>query len=360
MSYLKKELLFERVAIRNFRVFSKFEPVEFSRINIIGGLNGIGKSTFLEVLFYLVDAADPSSIFKPFGWREIGLSNDGQFDLFFKDKSKEAKIEFDGRSGSHQLRLLLKDLPPDVASKMVSGLQQHGKLPTTFETPRQGLRSEIELGSRKIFGSYLATSGNAVFGSIDDGSTYSAPYSIIKSARVGASRKELADRYTQIILSNREKSVIEPLQHIKPDLEGFRILHDVEGPYLVALTKYDGMVLLNLLGDGFRNLFDAILSINTVRNGAVFLDEVDNTLHYSVVEAAWKAIAQAASEQSVQVFATSHSREAIVRACQGVVDAGLEKDFRYLRLEAIDGVHSMESYTANELRSAEEYNFEFR
>lgn len=43
----------------------------------------------------------------------------------------------------------------------------------------------------------------------------------------------------------------------------------------------------------------------------VLIDEVDNGLHYSALRILWKGILQAAREYDVQVFATTHSAEAL-------------------------------------------------
>ena len=70
-----------------------------------------------------------------------------------------------------------------------------------------------------------------------------------------------------------------------------------------------------------------ISAIATNTGGIVLVDEIDNGLHYSALRILWKGILQAAREYDVQVFATTHSAEAL-RHLTWVLDEEENASFR--------------------------------
>lgn len=60
-----------------------------------------------------------------------------------------------------------------------------------------------------------------------------------------------------------------------------------------------------------NRLFGIILSLVNARGGLLLIDEFESGLHYSVLCDAWKMILELAVALDVQVFATSHSWDAI-------------------------------------------------
>ena len=47
--------------------------------------------------------------------------------------------------------------------------------------------------------------------------------------------------------------------------------------------------------------------------GLIFIDEIENGIHYSVQKDVWNAIGKLARDLDIQVFATTHSLEMIAR-----------------------------------------------
>jgi AAA15 family ATPase/GTPase len=46
-------------------------------------------------------------------------------------------------------------------------------------------------------------------------------------------------------------------------------------------------------------------------NGYLFIDELDNGIHYTMLDELWTIILKISKELNVQVFATTHSKECI-------------------------------------------------
>lgn len=66
-----------------------------------------------------------------------------------------------------------------------------------------------------------------------------------------------------------------------------------------------------MLGDGIRKLLAIITSLYGCKNGIIFIDEIDNGMHFSSLSSLWKAIIKTARLLNVQVFATTHNIESL-------------------------------------------------
>jgi AAA15 family ATPase/GTPase len=67
------------------------------------------------------------------------------------------------------------------------------------------------------------------------------------------------------------------------------------------------------------------------KNGIVFIDEVENGVHYSVLSKLWEATAEFAERFNTQVFATTHSLECIRAAYETFAER--QYAFRLFRLQ---------------------------
>ena len=115
------------------------------------------------------------------------------------------------------------------------------------------------------------------------------------------------------------------------------------------------------MGEGFNRLANLTLSIANSENGVVLIDEIENGLHYSVHVDVWKAIANAAREFKVQVFATTHSLEMIRAAHQAFKDDE-PYDFRLHRLYRSQKTNQIDVATFKEdnIETAIDMNLELR
>ena len=65
------------------------------------------------------------------------------------------------------------------------------------------------------------------------------------------------------------------------------------------------------LGQGIKTFIYNISSLLIEKNNVLFLDEMDNGIHYSHFDKLWEIILKVSKQQNVQVFATTHSKECI-------------------------------------------------
>ena len=137
---------------------------------------------------------------------------------------------------------------------------------------------------------------------------YVAPGAADRTAALGP----LWDR---IALSDLENDVIEALKLIDDGISAVSMVGG-EGTRssrtaIVRSSRLARPVPLKSFGDGLNRLFGIVLSLVNAKDGLLLIDEFENGLHHSVQEDTWKMIFRLASKLNVQVFATTHSMDAV-------------------------------------------------
>jgi hypothetical protein len=106
------------------------------------------------------------------------------------------------------------------------------------------------------------------------------------------------------------------------------------GTSRIALLKVEGQgrIPLRSMGDGLRRMFHIGLAMATASKGILLIDEFENGLHWRVQQELWVALAKAAKEFEVQIFATTHSRDCIGGFVSASEELGI-RDAKLYRLE---------------------------
>ncbi len=118
------------------------------------------------------------------------------------------------------------------------------------------------------------------------------------------------------------------------------------------------MIPLAFMGEGMVNLL-ALMSAMLVSPGGIFLvDEIENGFHYSVLPDVWRVLGESARRANVQIFATTHSFECIRAAHEAFSQSSY--DFRYHRLDRVNGDTLVKMYDRETLEAAVGAGFEMR
>lgn len=131
----------------------------------------------------------------------------------------------------------------------------------------------------------------------------------------------LAQLWDQIVFSPHEDSVKTALRIIEENVEEIafvqskpddpRRVRRSERTAKVKLRSLKIGIPLNSMGDGMLRVLQLALTIFPAKNGMLLIDEFENGLHWTAQEKIWKLIFQLATELNIQVFATSHSNDAL-------------------------------------------------
>ena len=123
--------------------------------------------------------------------------------------------------------------------------------------------------------------------------------------------------FSKFVLTPRHETIRQALRIVEPNVEDLvpiadyrtRFRRDAPGGVVLRLRGVEDRVPIGSMGDGMWHMLGLALSIANADGGVLLIDEIDTGLHYSVMQGMWRMLSKAATARSVQVFATTHSRD---------------------------------------------------
>jgi len=334
-------------AIRNFRCFRHLTLDDFGRVNLIAGSNNAGKTALLEAI-HLHCLPD-----KPHRWVQIHKLRGIEHPL----RATEALASwlfFQGRS----------DSPIEARSRDAAGIERstefhlvdpttsREKFPSVEESIAKSFRADIAgsevprliLRFRSGGKEWHSATLPHEFGHASVNAPVQAKIPTVFLGSPTPDRERDVRHFAKLESAKRLGEIMPSLQIIEPKLQrlslvpfagGTEIHGDVEG--------MSRLVPVPLIGEGMRRLLSMVLAIANVPGGIVLIDEIENGLHYSVLPNVWKALADAARRNDVQVFPATHSWECL-RAAHEAFCQEEPYGFRYYRLDREDGEATCVAY----------------
>jgi AAA15 family ATPase/GTPase len=332
--------MIKNIKINNYKCFKNFEIKAFKRINILVGNNNSGKTSLLEALALL----DPKTfeqknklifmfchvefnrrvynIGKPinnysifFNKRNIEKSIfiEADFNSLKKDSKNDFTVKFEnkiineiidfpkGRPDSNSIKLLQYELQYNPAfCKSI--------LATYKFSNKENL---LKLGVSSI-GTYNDN--------VEDFDDFDVIFKKIND------EVDVVKNWTQIINKNGvkiEEKFVKLLQNFDGDIEAIRANQDELDFYKKNPEdkKSPFVVPLSSMGEGFKRFFDIIVTLELMNNNKpqiLCIDEIDNGLYYDKQDLFWEQISKLCEEKNIQLFATTHSYEAL----QSILECG--------------------------------------
>jgi len=360
--------MYKEFTIRNFRCFSELTIKNLERVNLIAGMNNVGKTALLEALFLHCGAYNPELALRINGFRgleafKIDLAPwaEAPWDSLFINFDNSKVVELigtDEEGGQRQLHLRVISEPEELAQITASGQRISSKIEPI--SPSSEIARVLELsfseGERK--GKYYLIFDRQ--GMRIEPIPPPPPFpGIFLAARVRVPVYDDAQRFSNLAIAKRQNEILEALRVIEPRLRDLEVIVTSGGPVIHGDIGFEKLIPLPLLGEGMARLASLVLAIGNAPNGVVLVDEIENGLHYSVLPEVWKVIGEAARKFNVQVFATTHSLECIAAAHNAFCESGVY-DFRLYRLDRVDETIRVACYDRETLEAAIEIGLEVR
>jgi len=263
----------KNIEIKNFKCFEDFKAEGFGRVNLIGGKNNVGKTAFMEAVYVNVHSENT----KQFTYSTYCLKMVRekinilmQPNINYKDKFMEQSNQIFTESNIHKTFFEIKEI--DSVKKYSFNLNNKEILVNFKE-----FSFDIEIVPNIIF--------------IDN---------------FGLSTDEIINNYSAIQKRDEEFYLNNLLEKLDSRIKAFKIIY--EKPQCKVNDKY---LEVTEFGDGVRHLISIVTSLYKAENGYLFIDEIDNGVHYTMLDELWKVILEVSKKLNVQVFATTHSKECI-------------------------------------------------
>lgn len=369
--------MIKKVYIRNFKGLTELSVDNISRITIFGGKNNVGKSTLLEALFMFLDRFNANMTIRQLNWRgvrEISLTPNDIFYPIFNDFNINNTIEIDITNDhdiTETIHIKLKNqssesfIKPNIKNSIVGAINTNQEpLPTTTLEINYKRSND---NNRQIINLFLNKNGMGINSLNGNKTNISAAFLPAKS-HVNPSQNAI--EYSNLDIDDRSESIVDFLNIIEPRLKSLSVITSHSGHSMIygdiGLSK---KLPISYMGDGMSRLLSIILSIASNENGIVFIDEIENGIHYSVMPKIWEALMKASRQFNCQIITTTHSYECIQAAILGLADNnkddnrdGNKDDFSYFRLEKNKKKNSISAkyYDYDVLNSALENGWEVR
>ena len=325
------------LSIERFRSLQQLKVEGLGRVNLVTGRNNTGKSSILEALRILASDASPSVLSRILRYREedIGESDDAVrpvdteslaqlgslFTGFPQISETRAPIVLAANGGKASMQLTIslgwfsEQREPDGSRRLVP---QQPQLPLESLSPETELMPALVMDSgaakRILSLDYLKRFSR---GRIYRGDLPEEPRMpcIFVSPYGGERTANLGPLWDKIALSDREKDVVEALKIIAPDIKAVSMVGgEGQRQLRTAIVRSSGFlrpIPLRSFGDGLNRLFGIVLSLVNAKDGFLLIDEFENGMHHTVQLDVWRGIFRLSKLLNVQVFATSHSWDAV-------------------------------------------------
>ncbi len=316
--------MYHSFSIKNFRCFDDLTLDGLGRINLIGGKNNIGKSALLEALWVHSGPTDPERLLRLDTVRGLGPTNaENSIDNLFFSFDSGAIIDLCalGDWGVAPRQLEISALENPLARHTLDSVDaERSDVQNTTPKKQIVMNCYDEVGdnctSRGWFIENPNTPGSWTIASQREHSQPSLPKSAFLLTRRHPGRNPDTGRYSELERIGQQDGVSQILQILEPKLQRLTILATGTEPRIYADVGTKPLIPVELMGEGMSRILSVALAIASSPGGMVLVDEIENGLHYTVMEKVWQAIAAFARSYEVQIFATTHSHHCIQSACR--------------------------------------------
>lgn len=313
----------DNIAIHAFRGLKELELRDFSRINLFVGDNNCGKTSALEAIYAFCCPKSAERLKDISKLREsitsaINLHSPSSLDKakwlfpFSKSIKLQPSMAIQGQINSENIDYTASYSEfygiPELPDNLTEGRELR-------EEKGINLKVECYSSTPKALNLFSGTTTTTIWQHTPNFNTPKPAECALNSIFVTPYAHRVshtyARLYTEAYKSGLLETLTELLQEFDPDISGLIILSDDIVANLHIEHKKTGTAPIMTFGDGLRRALFIAMQLINAKDGVCILDEIDNSIHTSVLKetAAW--IAKAAKKLNVQIFASTHSLEAL-------------------------------------------------
>jgi len=293
------EHFIKEIGIKNYKCFADFKAQGFARVNLIGGKNNVGKTAFMEacylyssVEFYLKNAPD---------YRVDEIStyvNKNREELNFKFIESLIFIEQMRNKTYFFLDWIREEFDLsnvksfEISQKYVKIINNDGYITLMQENKdwNYGVYNLFNFRENKYFSKLFKKNNLPLI----ENKTFISFCDDLNASVVD--ELKLNGQYSYINQLLKDIFNLDMIDNIKN-----QIMVQEDGKYL-SLSEF---------GDGLKNFVHIVIVLLSYTKRAIFIDEIENGIHYTKLDDMWRVILKLSIYQDIQIFATTHSKECI-------------------------------------------------
>jgi len=349
----------------NFRGFKEVKVRDLKRINILTGANGCGKTSLLEIPFLLAGANNARLVMALYNFRNESEISPG-YDRYFKDIFHDlnisntivmwslGKFKSNGKTNKRTLKITpIESSLEGTSADSVGGVKFDFRGPKGHSTGRILWESQTETVESSVKSKLQHRLEAKIIPSKDNLQAYFvSPY-------YREVWKQAHKLLTDLTKKGRIKSVVENLKIIEPRLSNLHPLSEAGINVIYADVGRENLIPVSLLGGGFVNILHIILDTSITHNGIVFIDEIEDGLHFSIINKLIEFLFAISQKNNIQLFISTHSEE-IIEAFARVSQKNDFSDIGLFRISRNRGIGKATQFTADEIISSLDINAELR
>jgi energy-coupling factor transporter ATP-binding protein EcfA2 len=371
----------ETVTIHQFRGLRDLELKDLGRINLLVGLNNSGKTSVLEALSVYCHPLDIKVWLSTANQREqdIGVYRIRLLDaiewLFTHNSASivepDKPIILISSTGLFSVKKLIASyeemeqisLSEESNIRNISNEEEI----ENEDTPRvkKGIKLKIEVFADdgyqlSLFGEPPACITDFLLW--EDERFYRLPGkrepSLKTSVVTPSSHRSEVGQFrllSEATYQNFKSDVIQLLKQMDNNISDIEILLPPESMSsrfnIYIQHKKLGLAPVSTFGDGIRRLLHIALKLASVKGGILLIDELESTIHTEALQNSFQWLVKWCTEMDVQLFATTHSLEA-VDALLEVTES--DSDLVLYRLEPKEGKTKVVRHDGHRLRRLRE------
>jgi predicted ATPase len=343
---------FQELTVAQFRGLKDLSLREFGDINIIVGDNNSGKTSVLEALLLFDAPEDIYHIVRSSRSRIVPRSGfgDSTFNSFLTifpfDKSPH-KIElFANYRGSESHIALTGKVEQRI---FLESVEHFSIEPEELfdDDPRETIEVETDCFSGTL--SYNSESNGILIRS--DHMTFYDMKRRSKIFFISPVQHLTGFAFTRTATQYKEE-IVRLLSIFDENIVGLDLVRNDDGfgrgAYeVIHHKKFSKPIPLYTFGDGLRRALMLATSIVQAKNGVLLIDEIESSIHVSVLSEIFAWVVKSAKEYNVQIFASTHNDEAIKKITEIAVED--TSSLVAYRIEKFDGKFYAKRYAEDRL-----------
>lgn len=368
--------MYKSFRVKNFRCFKDLQVNDLGRVNLIAGKNNTGKTALMEAMYLHSGNRDVKTLLRTeqityyrstrdsypmprdleedassiVNWSDIFLNLDSGNDI-----SASARVQ-------KQQTPLLGDNPSTLRITTVSPYSdKFDEILSKFGIESPQSNEEFDLLVLE------PDAGPETFALLVNGKVRTTRQTkTVMRSRFSYPREKTppnveSKRFSRMRLENSVSKLIKALAVFDSRLSQLELLNAGNELRIYAEVGIPKPMPIASMGDGINRFMGLLLEMSDVPHGVIFIDEVENGIHYSVQKDAWKAIDQFSRDMNIQVFATTHSLEMIRAAYEAFAENKTLDEFRYHRLyrSIKSGEISATSYNEFGMKALATFDFDY-
>lgn len=360
--------MIESLKIKNYKNIEEIALEDLKPIVLIGGSNNIGKTNILETIFLLHNRLNAEMLVKVFNSRGVfsgAFLPESVFEPVFYnfDMRKNVTITIK-RNGLPEKFVIQAN--PKYMKQQKAAITNDKIIPIDKNEAEQNdlpifeLNLEYEKSGQSKERSHLLLFKSSLKMDIENATRRLCNVSYIPS-RLRIDSNEDSAKYVHLELFEKQHTIINLLKIIEPRLINLIPITSCGTTIIHADIGIGKNIPINYMGEAISRILSIVMAIFYSANSFILIDEIENSIHYSLLPEIFKGIVDIAKSVDCQIIATTQSYELLEAAIRGLENSEYRDDFKYIRIERNeDNKLSSKGFDFEVLKSAIESKLEVR